>query len=139
MIVKNVLYILENTNISKATCTFLDLRISIFRGKFVYRSYDKRASFAFKICNYPNLHGNIPWKGSYGVFISQLVRYCDINLNVKCFLHDVKTMVKKFLQQGFIKNTLFHTYMNFCHKYFYRWSKFGVDLSGLANYIFWVL
>ena len=33
---------LENTNISKAVHTFLDLRISIFRGKFRYCSYDKR-------------------------------------------------------------------------------------------------
>ena len=128
--------VLENTNISKAVCTFLDLRISIFRGKFIYMSWDKRDSFEFKICNYPNLHGNVPWKGSYGVYVSQLVRYCDINLNVKSFIHDVKVMTQKFLQQGFIKKILMNTYLKFCRTYLYRWSKFGVDLFGLANCIF---
>ena len=51
---------LECTNISKSVVTFLDLRISIFRGMFTYRSYDKRNDFNFKICSYPNLKGNIP-------------------------------------------------------------------------------
>ena len=127
---------LENTNISKAVCTFLDLRISIFRGKFNYKSYDKRDSFGFKICNYPDLRGNISFKGSYGVYISQLVRYCDINLNVKSFIQDVKTMTKKFLEQGFIRDTLLKTYIKFCRKYYHRCSKFGVDLVGLAYCIF---
>ena len=63
---------LENTNISKAVCAFLDLRISIFRGKFRYCSYDKRKDFNFDTCNFPDLNGNVPWGGSYGVFISQL-------------------------------------------------------------------
>ena len=49
---------LENTNLTKAVCTFLDLRISIFRGKFRYCSYDKRKCFDFDICNYPHLDGN---------------------------------------------------------------------------------
>ena len=48
---------LENTNTSVAVCNFLDLRISIFRGKFRYRSYDKRRDFGFDICNYPHLTG----------------------------------------------------------------------------------
>ena len=92
---------LENTNISKAVCTFLDLRISIFRGKFRYCSYDKRKDFKFDICNFPNLNGNIPWGGAYGVFVSQLVRYCDINSNKDTLYKDVILMVKKYLKQGF--------------------------------------
>ena len=67
---------LENTNRSAAVCNFLDLRISIFRGKFKYKSYDKRRDFGFEICNYPNLTGNIHLRGSYGVW-SILVTNCS--------------------------------------------------------------
>ena len=126
---------LKNTNISKSVCTFLDLRISIFRGQFSYKSYDKRDDFNFDICNYPNLHGNVPWKSSYGVYVSQLLRFCDINLNVKHFINDVKSMTAKFLQQGFIRHTLKYTFLKFCQKYYYRWAKFGVNLFGLVNNI----
>ena len=119
---------LENTNISKAVSTFLDLRISIYRGKFRYCSYDKRKEFKFDICNFPDLNGNVPWGGSYGVFMSQLVRYCDINLNIDTFHNDVKLMVNKLVQQGFIYERLWDTFFKFSIKYRYKWSKFGVNI-----------
>lgn len=127
---------LENTNTSMAVCNFLDLRISIFRGKFRYTSYDKRDNFDFDISNYPNLNGNIPWKGAYGVYISQLLRFCEINLNVKSFMEDVKLMTSKLLQQGFIHNLLIYTYLKFCDIYYFKWAKYGVYLPELVNKIF---
>ena len=74
---------MECTNLSKATCTFLYLRISVIRGKFTYKSYDKRNEFNINIANYPHMNGNIPYSTSYGVYTSQLVRYCDINMDIK--------------------------------------------------------
>ena len=67
--------ILKCTNISKAVCTFLDLRISVLRGQFLYMSFDMRNDFSFGIVKYPDLSGNIPLKPSYiyGVYTSQLV------------------------------------------------------------------
>ena len=50
---------LEPPNLLKCVVTFLYLRISIFRGKFSYRSYDKRDNFGFVICNFQNLNGNV--------------------------------------------------------------------------------
>ena len=128
--------ILKCTNLSKATCTFLDLRVSVFRGKFRYNSYDKRNDFKFSIANYPHIDGNIPYSTSYGVYMSQLVRFCDINLEVRSFLSDVKDMTAKFIKQGFIKDMLKNTYLNFRDKYLYKWSKFGVDISNLCGSIF---
>ena len=52
--------ILKCTNISKAVCTFLDLRISVLRGQFRYMSFDMRNDFSFGIVKYPDLSGNIP-------------------------------------------------------------------------------
>ena len=55
------------TNISPAKTTFLDLTISVYRGKYKHTSYDKRNDFDFNIVNFPNLYGNIPKGQSYGV------------------------------------------------------------------------
>ena len=122
---------LESTNLSANIVTFLDLRISIFRGKFLYRSYDKRNDFSFDVCNYPDLHGNVPITSSYGVFMSQLVRFCDINQQVKSFISDVKLMTNKFLKQGFVAEHLRTQYLKFCDKYLSKWAKYGVDISSL--------
>ena len=127
---------LENTNLTKAVCTFLDLRISIFRGKFRYCSYDKRKCFDFDICNYPHLDGNIPWGSSYGVFLSQLVRFCNINLKTDTFLHDIKLMVKKFVKQGFIAEKLLDTFLKFSMRYLFTLSKFGTEITTLISRIF---
>ena len=128
--------ILECTNISKAVVTFLDLRISIFREMFRYRSYDKRGDFKFKICSYPHLKGNIPTSPSYGVYMSQLVRFCDINQKHTSFISDIKTMTSKFVIQGFHMPLLKGVYLKFCYKFMFKWSKYGVDLSTFVGKIF---
>ena len=127
---------LESTNLSTNVVTFLDLRISIFRGRFLYRSYDKRNDFPFVICNYPNLRGNVPLASSYGVFISQLVRFCAINQQVKSFISDVNKMTKKFVEQGFLVQHLRKQFYKFCDKYIHKWSKYGVDIFRLQDLIF---
>ena len=121
--------VLECTNISPAVCTFLDLKISIHRGKFLYKSYDKRNDFKFDIVRFPNLKGNIPSAPSYGVYTSQLVRFCDVHMNTKFFITDIKSMTEIFSNQGFSLKKLRDRYLNFCSKYLYRWSKFGNDMS----------
>ena len=127
---------LESTNLSKCVITFLDLRISIFRSRFLYRSYDKRDNFNFAICNYPHLDGNVPLASSYGVFMSQLVRFCDINQQVKGFINDVKRMTIKFLEQGFMLKHLVRQFHKFCDKYLIKWSRYGVDISHFLSLIF---
>ena len=127
--------VLKGTNLSKATCTFLDLHISIFRGKFRYYSYDKRNDFNFDIVNYPHLVGNIPCSASYGVYVSQLVRFCDINLEDNSFAADVKEMTAKFMKQGFDKDMLKSTFIKFKDKYLFKWSKFGIDISDISRSI----
>ena len=127
--------VLKGTNISNSVCTFLDLRISVFRGKFRYISYDKRNDFNFEISNYPHLNGNIPCSAAYGLYMSQLVRFCDINSEAKLFLKDVKEMSKKFLKQGFDKDGLNNIFSKFRNKYLYKWSKYGIDINDFKSAI----
>ena len=95
--------VLKNTNISPSEVNYLDLNIAIcaIGGKYVYKSYDKRDDFNFKIMNYPNLSGNIPKKPCYGVFILQLVRYANINFHIDPFKLGVMVMVDKLFTQNY--------------------------------------
>ena len=71
--------IIDKANISACITTLLDLNISIYRGRFYVKLYDKRNDCSFDVINYPFLDGNIPKGQSYGIFISQLVRLAKIN------------------------------------------------------------
>ena len=121
--------VLKNTNTSVSKCTFLDLTISIYRGQFHYISYDKRDSFDFDVVYFPHLNGNIPKLPSYGVYISQLVRFCEINDAGKYFINNVIAMNAKFCSQGFDASILKRKYENFCDKYIYKWAKLNYDIG----------
>ena len=55
---------------------YLDLTFIIDSGgKLSTRLYDKRDDFDFHTVNFPYLSSNIPSGPSYGVYISQLIRY----------------------------------------------------------------
>ena len=121
--------ILNQTNVSRDKCTFLDLKIAIYRGKFIYNSYDKRNDFKFPIVNYPDLRGNIPSSQSYGVYTSQLVRFVDINGTFRGFIKDVSKMTKSFQKKGFSVTALKRKYLDFCNEYVYKWARYNVDIS----------
>ena len=129
---------LNHTNISVNKSNCLDMTISIYRGKFTYRSYDKRDDFKFQISNYPHLEGNIPTGPSYGVYISQLVRLAEINQNANHYKTDVRSMTSKFVAQGFTAIRLKDKFMEVCARYINKWAKFDVIMSSgvIINSIF---
>ena len=120
---------LKNTNLSRDKCNFLDLSISVYQGKFIYRSYDKRNDFDFKVVNYPNLSGNIPVSQSYGVFTSQLVRFCSVNSSLKNFVSDVRLLVRTLSKQAFQREVLVSRFGRFCVKYLHAWAKYNTDIQ----------
>ena len=128
--------ILKNTNISPNKSTFLDLTVSIYRHKFLYYSWDKRRDFNFQVVNYPNLAGNIPSSQSYGVYTSQLCRFCDINMTFSHFLSDIRTLTEKFIAQCFESGQLRQKLISFRDTYFFKWAKYGEDISSCFNKLF---
>ena len=46
--------------------------------------YDKRDDFDFNIVNFPFLDCDIPRSTSYGVYISQLIRFARVSNHVVC-------------------------------------------------------
>ena len=64
---------------------FLDLKLSISNGTVSTKIYDKRDDFDFDIVNFPFLDGDVPRHTSYGVYISQLIRFDRVSSNVSDF------------------------------------------------------
>ena len=66
----------EKANKLDHLADYLDLTFIIDSGgKLSTRLYDKRDDFDFHVVNFPFLSSNIPFGPSYGVYISQLIRY----------------------------------------------------------------
>ena len=74
--------------------------------KFVTSLYDKRKDFNFKIVNYPFLCGNVPKRQSYGVFLSQVVRFSRVCMKYQCFIKECRILVRKLLRQGYKKEQM---------------------------------
>jgi len=82
-------------------CPFLDLDIKLCNGHLKTKIYDKRDDFNFPIVNYPNLDGDVPLAASYGVYISQLVRFARVYNNVNDFNERNLFITEKTTSPGF--------------------------------------
>ena len=77
---------LNKANASDTEAPFLDLHLSISNGLVSSRIYDKRDDFDFDIVKFPFLDGDVPCSiSSYGVNISQLIRFARVSSHVTDF------------------------------------------------------
>ena len=89
---------LNKANASDTIAAFLDLNISIHNDTVSTKIYDKRDDF--DIVNFPFLDGDVPRRPSYGVYISQLIRFARSSSHVNDFNNRNKFLAAKLLQQG---------------------------------------
>ena len=75
---------LNKANTSDTDAPVLDLHLSILNG-FVSNKIYKRDDFDFDIVNFPFLDGDVPRSTSYGVYISQLIRFVRVSSHVSDF------------------------------------------------------
>ena len=66
---------LNKANTSETESAFLDLHLSISNNIVSPKIYDNRDDFDLKIVNFPFLDGDVPRPTSYGVHISQFIRF----------------------------------------------------------------
>ena len=92
---------LNKANVSDAEASCLDLHLSISDGFVKTKIYDKRANFDFDIVNFPFLDDDVPRSASYGVYISQLIRFARVSSLVDVFNSRNKVLTAKFLRQGY--------------------------------------
>ena len=74
---------LNKANSSDTEALVLDLNLSITHGIVSSKIYDKRDDFNFEIVNF--IDGDVPCSPSYGVYISQLIRFARVFSNVDGF------------------------------------------------------
>ena len=65
------------------------------------RGIHKKDYVEFDIVNFPFLDGDVPRRTSYGVYISQLIRFARASSNVSDFNCRNKTLTAKILKQGY--------------------------------------
>ena len=73
---------LNKASSSDTEAPFLDFYLTISDGFVASKIYDKRDEFDFDIVNFPFLDGDIPRATSYGLYISQLIRYARVSSHV---------------------------------------------------------
>ena len=74
-----------NSHLLSPIAPIFDLHLSISNGYVSSKIYDKRNDFDFDIVNFPFLDGDFPRSTSYGVYISQLIRFARVSSHVADF------------------------------------------------------
>ena len=83
---------LNKANSSDIEAQFLDLDLSITKCIVSSKISDKRGDFNFEIINFPFLDGDVPRSPSFGVYISQLIRFARVCSNVDDFNNRYKML-----------------------------------------------
>jgi hypothetical protein len=86
-------------------------------GKLTTWLYDKRDDFNFSIVDFPYLCSNIPASPTYGVYISQLIRYARVCSAYYQFLVRGSILTKKLMSQGFQMSRLQAAFRKFYGRY----------------------
>ena len=94
---------------------------------------DKRDDFDFEIVNFPFLDGDVPRSTSYGVYISQLIRFARASSYITDFNTCNKLLTQKLLKQGYPYHKLRKTFSKFYRRYYDLISKFQVGLKSLLR------
>ena len=124
---------LNKANVSDTEAAFLDLHLSISNDLVSTKIYDKRDHFDFEIVNFPFLDGNVLRSTSYGVYISQLIRFARASNYVADFNTRNKLLTQKLLKQGYWYHKLRKTFSKFYRQYYDLISKFQVGLKFLLR------
>ena len=92
---------LNRANFSDTEAPFLDLNLSITNGIVSSKIYDKQDAFNSEIVNFSFPDRNVPRSPSYGVYISQLIRFARVCSNVYDFNNINLFLTAKLLKQGY--------------------------------------
>ena len=121
---------LNKANASDTEDAFLDLNLSIHNDTKIY---DKQDDFNFDIVNFLFLDGDVPQGPSYGVYISQLIRFSRASSHVTDFNNRNKFLTAKLLKQGYGYHKLRKAFSKFYRRHFELIEKYHVSLKKLMQ------
>ena len=100
----------NEVNTSDTEAASLDLHLSNSNDIVPTKTYDKRDDFDFEIVNFPFLNGDVSRSISYGVYISQLIRFARASCYVTDFNIRNKLLTQTILKQGYRYHKLRKTF-----------------------------
>ena len=124
---------LNTANTSDTEALFLDLHLSISNGFVSSKIYHKRDDFDFDIVNFPFLDGDVPRRPSYGVYISQLIRFARVCSHVEDFNARNKCLTALLLKHGYRYHKLRKAFSKFYRRHYELISKFNVGFNSLLH------
>ena len=125
--------VLNKANSSDTEAPFLDLKLSITNGIVSSKIYDKRDDLNFEIVNFPFLDGDVPRSPSYGVYISQLIRFTRVCF-LCCGLQQQKLIfTAKLLKQGYRYHKIRKAFSKFYHRHSEIIVKYNIGLITLLQ------
>ena len=127
---------LNGANSSDTEVPFLDLNLCISNGTVSTKIYDKRDDFDFDIVNFPFLDGDVPRRTSYGVYISQLIRFARASSNLNDFNYRNKALTAKLLRQGYRYFKLRKAFSKFYRRHSALLEKYSVSLKTLLQQVY---
>ena len=124
---------LNKANISDTEAPFLDLHLFGANGFISSKIYDKRDDFDFDIVNFPFLDGVVPRHASYGVYMSQLLRFARVCNHLTDFNARNKWLTAKLLQQGYRYHKHRKTFSKFYRRHYKLISIYNNGSKTLLN------
>ena len=124
----------EKANKSDHLEDYFDLTFIIDSGgKLSTRLYDKRHDFDFHIVNFPYLSSNISSVPSFGVYISQLIRYARCCSHYDDFRYLHKCLVDRVLSQGYKALRVQKSFKKFYGRYQDLIEKYQKSVNVMVN------
>ena len=123
----------NKANSSDTEASFLDLNLSITNGVVSTKIYDKRDDFNIEIVNFPILDGDVSRSPSYGVYISQLIRFARVCSSVDDFNNRNLFLTAKLLKQGYRYHRIRKSFSKFYHRHSELIVKYYTGLKTLLQ------
>ena len=120
---------LNKANMSDTEASFLDLHLSISDGFVKTEIYDKRDDF--DIVKFPFLDVDVPPSTSYGVCISQFIRFAGVSSHVDDFNTRNKVLTAKLIRQRYRYHKIRKAFSKFYGQHFDIVSKYNLGLKTL--------
>lgn len=120
---------LKDTSLEGNKVAYLDRLVKINNGLLLSSLYDKRDDFPFTIRNYPHMDSNIPVLPTYGVYISQIIRFTKACDNYEDFVVRHSRLVNTLLNQGFEIKLLYRKFKQFYRTNYCLVSKYSKSVT----------
>ena len=109
----------------------MDLHLSISDGFVETKIYEKRDDFDCDIVNLPFLDGDVLRSASYGIYISQLIRFARVSSHIDDFNTRNKVLTAKLLRQGYRYHKIHKAFSKFYRRHFDIVSKYNTSSASL--------